>query len=83
MRACLYLLLVGKGVELFFELLVGDVNYGELLSVVAGGGIAYGFVYEVELLRGYRFPLVAAYAASVEQGFVDCFHYNIWCVGFF
>ena len=72
--AGLDLLLVGDGVEFFLECLVGDVDDGELLAVVAGGGVADGLEDEVHGLGGYGFALVAAHGDAVEQSLAYVFH---------
>ena len=63
--ACLYLFLVCDFVELLLYVLVADVDYRELLPVVACGSVAYGRVYKVHIALRYGVVLVAAYASAL------------------
>lgn len=69
-----HLLLAYELLYLLFHGLVGDVDYAELLAVVAGGGVAYGVVDEVQLVLGEGLALVAAHAHAVEKRFFYGLH---------
>lgn len=75
MVAGLDLFLSGKFVQFFLQLLVADVDYRKLLSVVTCGGVAYSLVYEMQLVGCDVVPFVAAYAPALKQGLVDGFHW--------
>ncbi len=75
--AGLDLFLIGQLVELLLELLVGNVDDGELLAIVACRGVANGGVDESHLLFGDRLTLVSADAAPLQQGVFYGFHYGI------
>ena len=65
--ARLELFLARELVECLLELLVVDVDDGELLSVVGSRGILDGLVYEVHGFGRYGLALVAAHAGAAEQ----------------
>ncbi len=74
MAARLDLFLPNEFVKLEFEFGVGDINYGELLSVITGRCVTYCIKDETHVVIADVFTFVTSYAAPLEQGFFYTFH---------
>ena len=82
MTARLDLFLAYEGIQFQFQFGIGDIDHRELLSVVTGGGVAYGLENGRHVLGVDFFAFIPAYAASVEEGFFYTFHEDMdkgWC----
>ncbi len=61
------LFLVGELIQSLLQGLIIDVDYRELLAVVAGGRIGHGAVDKIHCLRRDRLALIAADTGAVKQ----------------